>query len=92
MALSGGMALTDLERGVLDVERDWWLSAPSKKRAIDERLGITPGAYYGVLRRLAASPEAFAYDPLVVGRLRRRLLRRRQDRFDRGAQLERRPR
>ena len=63
------MTLTDRERDVLDVERDWWLSAPSKRQAIRERLGLSPGAYYGVLRRLAYSKEAFAYDPLVVHRL-----------------------
>jgi len=86
------MALTDRDRNVLDVERDWWLSAPSKRQAIHERLGLSPGAYYGVLRRLADSPEAFAYDPLVVHRLRRRRVRRRRDRFESGPWLERRPR
>jgi hypothetical protein len=85
------MALTDRERKVLDVERDWWVHAPSKKVAIHERLGLSPGAYYGVLRRLADSPEAFAYDPLVIHRLRRGRLRRRRDRYEPGPELERRP-
>jgi hypothetical protein len=76
------MTLTDRERDVLDLERDWWLSAPSKRQAIEERLGLSTGAYYGVLRRLVPSAEAFAYDPLVVHRLRRRLLRRRRDRYE----------
>jgi hypothetical protein len=71
------MTLTDRDRDVLDVERDWWLFSPSKRQAIHERLGLSPGAYYGVLRRLAGSPEAFAYDPLVVHRVQRRLVRRR---------------
>ena len=92
MALSGEMTLTDRERDVLDVERDWWLSSPSKRQAIRERLGLSPGAYYGVLRRLADSPEAFAYDPLVVHRVKRRLVRRRRDRFEGGPRFERRPR
>ena len=86
------MTLTDRERDVLDVERDWWLSAPSKRQAIQERLGLSPGAYYGVLRRLAASPEAFAYDPLVVHRIRRRLIRRRRDRYEGGSASEHRRR
>ena len=86
------MTLTDRDRDVLDVERDWWLFSPSKRQAIHERLGLSPGAYYGVLRRLAGSPEAFAYDPLVVHRVKRRLVRRRRDRFEGGPRLERRPR
>ena len=86
------MALTDRERRVLDVERDWWVSSPSKAVAIQERLGLSPGAYYGVLRRLADSPEAFAYDPLVVHRLRRRRARRRTARYESGPEFERRPR
>ena len=85
------MTLTDRERNVLDVERDWWLSSPSKRQAIVERLGLTPGAYYGVLRRLAASQEAFEYDPLVVHRVRRRLVRSRRVRYE-GPTLERRRR
>ena len=86
------MALTDRERKVLDIERDWWVSSPSKRVAIHERLGLSPAAYYGVLRRLTDSAEAFAYDPLVVHRLRRRLVRRRIARFESGPRLERRPR
>ncbi|MGO9334846.1 MAG: DUF3263 domain-containing protein [Acidimicrobiales bacterium] len=86
------MTLTDRDRGVLDVERDWWLSSPSKRQAIHERLWLSPGAYYGLLRRLAGSPEAFAYDPLVVHRVQRRLVRRRRDRYEGGPRLERRPR
>jgi len=83
------MTLTERERSVLDVERDSWLSSPSKRQAIHERLGLTPSAYYGVLRRLSASPEAFAYDPLVVHRVRSRLVRRRRERYE-GPTLQRR--
>ncbi len=86
------MALTERERRVLDVERDWWLASASKRQAIHERLGLSTGVYYGVLRRLADSPEAFAYDPLVIHRLRRRLVRRRRDRFESDPELELRPR
>jgi hypothetical protein len=86
------MTLTDRERKVLDVERDWWVTSPSKRHAIEERLGLSTGAYYGVLRRLADSAEAVAYDPLVIHRLRRRLSRKRRDRYETGPELERRPR
>jgi hypothetical protein len=83
------MTLTDRERTALDVERDWWLSSPSKRQAISERLGLSVGTYYGLLRRLAESPEAFAYDPLVVHRVKRRIVRRRRVRYEGVTRLER---
>lgn len=70
--------LTDKDREVLDLERDWWHSAPTKQAAIAARLGCSPTAYYAVLRRLTTNDEALAYDPLVVRRVRRRLVRHRR--------------
>lgn len=75
------MALTEREREVLDLECGWWLWSPTKQRAIRDRLGCSPASYYAALRRLAASEEAYAYDPLVIGRLRRRQSRRRRQRL-----------
>ena len=75
------MALSTRERDLLDLERDWWLAAPTKKRAIRDRLGCSPASYYASLRRLTASDEAFAYDPLVVQRLRKRLDQQRRARL-----------
>jgi hypothetical protein len=86
------MALNERERQVLDVEREWWLHAPTKEQAIRDRLGCSPAAYYAALRRLASSPEAFSYDPLVVTRLRRRRDQRRRARFAGGSALHHRPR
>jgi hypothetical protein len=74
------MALSTREREILDLEREWWRTAPTKQSAIRDRLGCSPAAYYAVLRRLADSKEAFGYDPLVVQRLRRRLARERRAR------------
>jgi len=85
------MALTDREREVLDLERNWWFSAPTKQQAIAERLGCSPATYYAALRRLAPSADAFAYDPLVVQRLRKRAVNRRRIRVTGSAQLDRRP-
>lgn len=76
--MSEGMELTQRERLVIDVERDWWLIAPTKEQAIRERLACSPAAYYAVLRRLVSSADAFSYDPLVVQRLRRRNAERRR--------------
>ena len=75
------MGLTTRERDMLDLERGWWLSSPTKERAIRDRLGCSPAAYYAALRRLSATREAYDYDPLVVLRLRRRQARRRRERF-----------
>ncbi|MGH9169993.1 MAG: DUF3263 domain-containing protein [Acidimicrobiales bacterium] len=74
------MALSTRERAVLDLEREWWQLAPTKKQAIAERLGCSQAVYYSTLRHLAASTEAFRYSPLVVQRLRRRMARDRRDR------------
>ncbi|HKH89058.1 MAG TPA: DUF3263 domain-containing protein [Acidimicrobiales bacterium] len=74
------MALSTREREILDLEREWWRTAPTKQVAIRDRLGCSPAAYYSVLRRLADSKDAFGYDPLVVQRVRRRLARERRAR------------
>ncbi|MHB8246321.1 MAG: DUF3263 domain-containing protein [Acidimicrobiales bacterium] len=66
------MALTERQRLVLDLEREWWLHAPTKQAAIRQRLACSPTAYYAALRRLVSSPDALSYDPLVIKRLRRR--------------------
>ncbi|MGH9291241.1 MAG: DUF3263 domain-containing protein [Acidimicrobiales bacterium] len=73
------MALSRREREALDLEGDWWRSASTKQHAIRQRLGCSPATHYAMVRRLAGTPEAFEYDPLVVSRLRRRLDRRRRE-------------
>jgi Protein of unknown function (DUF3263) len=70
--MSGRMALSERERDVLDLERDWWCTSSSKRVAIRDRLNCSPATYYALLRRVVATEEAFAYDPLVVQRVRRR--------------------
>jgi hypothetical protein len=82
------MALSTRERSILDLERDWWLSSPTKERAIRERLGCSPATFYAALRRLAGSPEARAYDPLVMKRLERRIARRRRARLSGGTAVQ----
>jgi hypothetical protein len=72
------MALSERDKRVLDLERGWWQSSGTKEAAIREQLGISATRYYEVLAGLSASPDARAYDPLVVHRVRRlRALRRR---------------
>jgi hypothetical protein len=63
--------LTDLQRGILDFERPWWKYAGAKETAVRERFDMTAVRYYQVLDRLIDEPEALAYDPFTVKRLRR---------------------
>jgi hypothetical protein len=92
IGIVGAMPLTLRERRVLDLEREWWHHAPTKEQAIREQLSLSPAAYYAALRRLVGSPEAFAYDPLVIARLRRRMRERRRSRFEVGPAMRHRPR
>lgn len=75
------MPLSERDRAVLDFERSWWTHAGSKVIAIRERLDLSPTRYYQVLNRLLESPDAVAYDPLVVRRVRRRRDLRRRARY-----------
>jgi hypothetical protein len=85
------MALSELERALLDFERDWVLEAGPKDAAIKERLGLSPSAYYRLRRTLLDNDEALAYDPLVVRRLRRDVDDRRRARFEGHSAGSRRP-
>lgn len=64
-------SLSEDDQAILDFERDWWRSRVSKERAVRERLGLSSSSYHRVLNGLIERPDAFAYDPMLVGRLRR---------------------
>lgn len=76
------MALTDRERAILDFERSWWMLPGSKEAAIRDHFDLSATRYYQLLADLLDSPEADAYDPLVVRRLRLVRDRRRRARFE----------
>ena len=59
------------ERAILDFERDSWRLQVAKERAIRETFGISGTRYHQLLRRIVDRPEALAYDPMLVRRLRR---------------------
>ena len=63
--------LDELSRRVLEFERSGRVLGWSKERAIRERLGITPTRYHQVLVGVLDRPEALAFDPVLVRRLRR---------------------
>jgi hypothetical protein len=70
--------LDERSRQLLDFEREAWKLTLPKQRAIRERFGFSPSRYHQVLHRIIDRPEALAYDPMLVRRLRRlREIRRR---------------
>lgn len=70
-------------RDVLDFERAWWKHPGPKERAVRERFGLSPARYHQLLNRAVDLPEALAYDPMLVRRLRRLREARRRKRFAR---------
>lgn len=76
------MSLSERERSILDFERTWWTGPGPKADAIRARFDLSSTRYYEILGELLESPEALAYDPLVVRRLRRHRARRRRSRFE----------
>jgi len=75
------MRLTERQRAILDFERTWWQLDGPKEAAIREQFAVSTTRYYQLLNDLLDSPEAEAYDPLVVRRLRRLRTQRRAARF-----------
>ena len=65
-------SLTELEMRILAFERSWWRSPGAKEREILDALGMTATRYYQLLNELIDRPEAAAFDPALVARLRRR--------------------
>ncbi|MDQ6837411.1 MAG: DUF3263 domain-containing protein [Actinomycetota bacterium] len=76
------MELSDRDRAILDFEGSWWTEPGPKKDAIRSYLALSSTRYYRILGVLAETPEAAAYQPLVVHRLRRLQARRRRERFE----------
>ena len=76
--------LTVRECMVLDFEgRSWWRYQGAKVTAIRTELGYGDTAYYRVLNALIDRPEALAYAPMTVKRLRRLRDQRRAQRSSR---------
>lgn len=76
------MALSERDKAILDFERSWWTEPGPKETAIRQRFELSGARYYQILGELIDSPDALAYDPLVVRRLRRLRERRRRARFE----------
>ena len=63
--------LDDRARAILDFEREAWKLDVPKERAIRERFGFSAARYHQLLHRIVDGPNALAYDPMLVRRLRR---------------------
>jgi hypothetical protein len=74
--------LTDHERAVIDFEREWWQLNSTKNGEIRERFAISTSSYYRALHVLVDRPEALAYDPLTVRRLRKRREQARREKIE----------
>jgi hypothetical protein len=76
-------ALSDHEMRILAFERSWWRQPGAKEREILEALGMPATRYYQLLNELIDRPEALAFDPALVTRLRRQRSRRQRIRSPR---------
>jgi hypothetical protein len=65
----GSLTTRDVE--ILDFERQWWRYAGAKEQAVREKFDMSATRYYQVLNALIDQPDALAFDPMLVKRLRR---------------------
>ena len=68
---SESIGLTEREQEILAFERQWWKYAGAKEQAIRELFDMSATRYYQVLNALLDRPDAMAFDPMLVKRLRR---------------------
>lgn len=78
--------LTDRDRQILDFESDGrhWRYAGSKEDEVRRRFGVSATRYYQLLNALLDEPQALAYAPMTVKRLRRLRTARQAARGHRG--------
>ena len=76
--LPGGQVagLSERDTRILAFERSWWRLAGAKEREILEVFSVPVTRYYQLLNDLIDRPEAAAFDPVLVTRLRRQRSRR----------------
>jgi len=75
-----GQGLTDGERALLDFEAGWWRSGAPKDAQIRAKFDLSTSRYHQAINALIDRPEALAYAPVLVQRLRRLRDQRRVDR------------
>ena len=68
---AAGSSLSQRDRQILEFERQWWKYAGAKEQAIRELFDMSATRYYQIINALIDSPDALAFDPMLVKRLRR---------------------
>ena len=63
--------LSDRDCRILEFERQWWKYAGAKEQAIRDLFDMSGTRYYQLLNGLIDDPQALAFDPMLVKRLRR---------------------
>ena len=63
--------LSERDRQILEFERQWWKYAGAKEQAIRDLFDMSATRYYQIVNALIDTPEALAFDPMLVKRLRR---------------------
>jgi hypothetical protein len=87
-AADAAALLSERDRAILDFERQWWRYAGSKDQAVRDLFQLSATRYYQLLNALIDKPEALAYDPMLVKRLRRLRQSRQRTRAARRLGLE----
>ena len=65
-------SLTDRQHRILTFERQWWKHLDARTATVRQLFDCSPLQYRRELDQIIDLPEALAYDPLLVKRLRRR--------------------
>jgi Protein of unknown function (DUF3263) len=81
-------ALQERDLRILAFERRVWRSPGAKELEIRESFAISATRYYQLLNELIDQPEAAAFDPVLVKRLRARRSRRARRRSVRSAESD----
>ena len=81
-------ALQERDLRILAFERRVWRSPGAKELEIRETFAISATRYYQLLNELIDQPEAVAFDPVLVKRLRARRSRRARRRSVRPADAD----
>jgi len=75
--------LSERDMRILAFERRRWPSPSQKEQAMAEVLDLPATRYYQLLNELIDRPEALAFDPVLVKRLRAQRARRQRIRSPR---------
>lgn len=68
---AAGNNLSERDRQILEFERQWWKYAGAKEQAIRDLFDMSATRYYQIINSLIDNPDALAFDPMLVKRLRR---------------------